>query len=76
MSQLFVKRLHDHGKELGTATDPDDLRERIRYAIIECGLDAVIFGKTETGKPETYAQAFERFYGEPLEPKQRKGKRA
>jgi len=71
----FVKRLKDHGRELAaTIADPEELRERIRFAIIECGLDCAIFGRSPAGKVETYAQAFERHYQEPLEPTTRKRK--
>ena len=44
---------------------PADL-ERIRAAILERRLDVAIIGKLASGKPETYQEAFQRFYGEPL----------
>jgi hypothetical protein len=70
----FVKRLKDLGRHVHAGiTDPDERRERIRFAIIEGKLDCGIIGKSPAGKAETFAQAFERFYGEPLEPKPRKG---
>lgn len=64
----FIARLKDHGAQIMTGvTDPTIRRERIRKAILDNGLDAVIFGRNRgTGKPDTYSQAFERFYGEPL----------
>jgi hypothetical protein len=71
----FVKRLAEHGRALASAADLEEMRERIRYAILECGLEYVIFRSSAAGKTETYAQAFEAHYHEPLEPKRRKGKR-
>lgn len=66
--EYFVKRLADHGKTVYLVrTSPTDRQERIRQAIIECKLDVVIFGTNrENGKPETYQQAYERFYKSPL----------
>jgi hypothetical protein len=59
----FVKRLKDHGQTVFTGTtDPDTRRERIRQAILAGNLDCTILGTNAAGKPETYAQAFERFY--------------
>jgi hypothetical protein len=74
---FIVRRLADHGKGVFAGiTDPDERRERIRFAIINGGLDVTIIGrKADTKRPETYAEAFERLYGEPLEPKP-KGRRA
>jgi hypothetical protein len=75
---FFVKRLKDHGRHIHDGiTDPEERRERIRFAIIEGGLESTIIGK-HAGKSETYGHAFERYYGEPLEPKpkSRKGKQA
>lgn len=75
---FIVRRLAEHGKGVfAGVTDPDERRERIRFAIINGGLDVAIIGrKHDTKKPETYAEAFERLYGEPLEPRQRKGKKS
>ena len=74
---FFVKRLQDHGRRVHEGiTDPEERRERIRYAILEGNLDCAIIGRhPSTKKPETYAQAFERFYGEPLTQKPTKGKK-
>jgi hypothetical protein len=75
--EFFVKRLRDHRRQIHSGiTDPEERRERIRYAILEGGLDCAIIGKSKTGKSETYAQAFERHYGEPLQPTTRKRKSA
>lgn len=64
----LAKRLGEHGAGIFTGlTDRDVRRERIRAAIVEHGLEAVIVGRHE-GRPETYAQVFERLYGTPLDP--------
>lgn len=72
----LVGRLRDHIAQIFTGgTDPEIRRERIRRAIIAAELSAVILGKNNaTGKAETYADAFERLYHQPLQPKTRKGK--
>lgn len=43
-------------------TTPESRRERIRIAVM--GLDPAIAWRGPTGKPETYAEAFARIYGE------------
>lgn len=40
-------------------------RDRIRMAILDHWLGPVVAGNRD-GKPETYAQVFERLYGQPL----------
>lgn len=63
-----VRRLGDHGRRVEDGvTDVTVRRERIRAAILEGGLGAVVAGRGASGKPETYAQVFVRLYGEPLE---------
>lgn len=65
---FIVRRLKDHGREVFTGvSDPATRRERIRAAILEGGLEYAILGRNLAGKPETYAAAFERLYGEPLQ---------
>lgn len=77
VEMYFARRLADHGKRIfdGLA-DPAIRKDRIRAAILEARMDCTIIGRTPTGKPETYAASFERFYGEPLHPKTIKGKRS
>lgn len=48
-------------------TDPQLRWERIRQVISANGFGPVILGRHD-GKPETYAQFFERVFGEPLDP--------
>lgn len=44
-------------------TTTDSRRERVRALVLE--RDPVIAWRGPTGKPETYAEAFARIYGEP-----------
>lgn len=44
-------------------TTPESRRERIRVKVME--LDPAIAWRGPNGKPETYAEAFARTYGEP-----------
>ena len=68
----ILRRLSDHRRRppiFDGATDQAERCRRLRAAILDAGCDVVIFGATPEGKPETYAAAFERLYGEPLHPK-------
>ena len=49
-------------------TMPDEVRERIRLAIIAGDLCDATMGKTQAGGTETWREAFERFFGFPLNP--------
>jgi hypothetical protein len=72
----LLGRLQHHLAQVFTgATDPDVRRERVRRAIILGELDSIILGKRAGGGSETYAQAFERLYGQPLHPPKPKGKK-
>lgn len=51
-------------------TTPDVVRERIRGAILADHRADAIIGDTKAGGTETYRDAFERFFGLPLEPEQ------
>lgn len=63
----FARRLKEHGREIFFgSTTPAERKERIRAAILERGVDVAIIGKLANGKPETYAEAFQRFFKEPL----------
>lgn len=67
----FARRLGEHGKRIFSGlSDPTITKDRIRQAIIDAHLDCTIIGRAPSGKPETYAASFQRFYGTPLhEPK-------
>jgi hypothetical protein len=70
---FLAKRLRDHGAIFEGTTEPGERIERIRNAISTAGLDQTICGRAPNRRPETYAQFFERLFGEPLQPKH-KGK--
>jgi hypothetical protein len=72
----IVKRLRDHGAHIYAVSDQFPLKERIRRAILDSKLDCIVIGRNLAGKVETYAQLFERLYGEPLEPNTKGKKRA
>lgn len=77
VEMYFARRLGEHGKRCFTGiSDPTITKDRIRQAIIDSHVDCAIIGRAPNGKPETYAQSFERFYGEPLVPKTPRGKRS
>lgn len=81
LQMRFATRLKDHGggEVFAGTTDSDAFRLNIiRNAIRTHGLEVAIFGQhPDTHKPETYAQAFERCFGEPLDPnaKPKRGKK-
>jgi hypothetical protein len=67
-SKKFVglaKRLNEHRAPRAGATDAPTRRERFRKVILERGLAPVTLGR-RNGKPETYGEYFERYYGEPI----------
>lgn len=71
----LLGRLQHHIAQVFTGeTDTDVRRERVRRAIILGELEQIILGKRAGGGSETYAQAFERLYGEPLHKPKLKGK--
>lgn len=65
----LARRLGKHGVVVvfeGVMT-ADEHKERLREVIRERGLETVICARNPTtGKPDRYAQVFERLYGEPL----------
>jgi hypothetical protein len=72
----IVKRLREHGAFIYPVSDAFPLKERIRRAILDTKLDAIIIGRNSaTKKCESYSECFERLYAEPLEPKSHNGKR-
>lgn len=61
----LVRRLGEHGMAVFTGdTTVEVRRERVREAIARVGC-SVICGRDAQGRPVTYAQAFERLYGQP-----------
>ena len=71
----LAKRMSQHLSAAFTGTtDPAVRRERFRRGILAGELDCVVVGSKPGGKTETYAECFERLYGEPLRPKPHKGK--
>lgn len=71
----IVKRLQAKGVHIYPVSDAFPMKERIRRAIIDSKSDYAILGTNPaTKKVDTFLQAFERLYAEPLEPKSHKGK--
>ena len=69
-----VKRLRAKGIHIYPVSDAFPMKERIRRAIVDSKIEYAILGTNPaTKKTDTFLQAFERLYGEPLEPKSRKG---
>jgi hypothetical protein len=64
----LARRLEDHGYHVFLGNTTREMRKtRLREAIRETGRDIAIIGRNpRSGKAETYAQAFERLYGEKL----------
>ena len=64
----LAQRLEELGHPI--ARGPEPLRDRIRAAIGGAGIGMVIAGRHPSGKGvETLSEAFERIYGQALEPK-------
>ncbi len=62
----LANRLKQHGPDVFQGlTTREDRMQRIRSAITSNQLSSVVVGKKD-GKPETYAECFQRLYGEPL----------
>src|SRR5882762_8132907 len=67
----FTRRLKDHGLTIWVGTTDQGIRKgRIRAAIIGHALERATIGKRADGTRESYAEAFERLYGELLHAKQ------
>lgn len=71
---FLLERLKDHGIDV-YADGPvfAHFRDRLRKVITDNRIGPVIVGRRE-GRPESYQQAFERLYGEPLKAKASKHK--
>jgi hypothetical protein len=52
------------------------MKARLRQAIEAQGYEAIIAGRNpDNGRPETFAEAFERIFGEPFHPNKKRGSR-
>jgi len=70
---FMAQRLQAHGFDIfAGSSDGASRKAAFRRVLTEAGIEFAIIGKDSTGKCLTYAQAFERTYGEPLQPKTRK----
>lgn len=66
----MAQRLGEHGRRIfDGVTDPAIRKERFRTAVGNAGPHRHAPGLR---KMQTYAELFERLYGEPLEPKERR----
>lgn len=63
----LAERLKDHrGPDIFSGDTNHTIRkQRLRQAINSCGLEAVVIG-SKKGKPISWREAFESFYGEAL----------
>jgi len=61
----LARRIGLHGIEVVFRgdTDAETRKERMRKAILDSGLEAVVCGRGPGQKPNTYAEAFQRLYG-------------
>jgi hypothetical protein len=73
VEDYIVKHLRAKGVFIYPVSDQFPIKERIRRAIIDGKCDYAILGRNATTKKcETFMECFERLYGEPLEPKQKR----
>src|SRR5882762_10436894 len=71
---FMAAKLKAHGCDVfAGSSDQASRKACFRRVIVEHGLDCGIIGKDSAGHCLTYAGAFERTYGEPLEPKPKRG---
>lgn len=73
----LCKRLGDHGASVHEGlTTTESRREQIRQIILRERFESVLVGRGKDRKPMTYAEAFERLYGEPLITREMRAKAA
>lgn len=66
----MARRLEAYGCDVFAGSSDTDSRKRLfRRVITERGLDQTILGADSSGYSVTYAEAFLRTYGEPLQPR-------
>lgn len=66
-------------EQLGHALEPEtagSLKDRLRHAITAYGIGCVIAGRAPNGRPENFAEAWERIFGEPFDMKQPSNRRS
>lgn len=67
---FIIAHLPQHATSISIGVVDNATRKgRIREAIIGSGKESAIIQHAADGQPETFAQAFERVYHEPLSPK-------
>lgn len=62
----LAERLKAHGCDIYAGGPYEIYADRLDACIVRNGMQAVIVGRAPDGKPENYAQAYERLYGKPL----------
>lgn len=62
----LARRLGNFGHVFQGVTDRETRKQRIRDAIREGGLEMVIAGRNPEGRPDTFAEVFQRLYGAAL----------
>lgn len=64
----LARRMREHGggDVFQGTTDTAIRKDRMRSAIKDGGLSAVVVGRSNERRPVTWSTAFERLYGEPL----------
>lgn len=62
----LARRLGDFGAIFAGTTDRAIRQARTREAILELNLEHAICGRGPGGKPETFAEVYQRLFGAPL----------
>lgn len=65
-------------EQLGHVLEPGagPLKDRLRHVITTHGIGCIIAGRAPNGRPENFAEAWERVYGEALIPKSPRNSRS
>lgn len=59
-------RLKDHGCDIYAGGPYVTYADRLGTCIVRNGMQAVVVGRAPNGKPETYADCYQRLYGKAL----------
>lgn len=70
----LAQRLQEHQCDIYAGGPYGSFAERLAAAIIRDSLQSVVVGRNPQGKPENYAQLFERIFQQPLLPKAQRPK--